>query len=389
MKTTERRKQIAILGSTGSIGSQTLDVIRAHEDLFQARVLTAGSNAELLIEQARAFKPAQVVIADESKLAQVREALEGEDILVWGGAQALSDVVTASEVDMVVSSLVGFAGLKPTIDAIRARKPIALANKETLVVAGELITRLAMENRVPILPIDSEHSAIFQSLIGEDPDTIEEIILTASGGPFRKYTAEALRTVTAAQALHHPNWEMGAKITIDSATMMNKGFEVIEAKWLFGVEPDRIRVVVHPQSILHSAVQFKDGAVKGQLGQPDMRIPIQLALSYPQRLASPFPRLDWWQMKDLTFHRPDAEKFRCLGLAYEALHRGGNAPCVLNAANEVVNMAFRQGRCTFPDMPRVIGAAMDAIPFQSQPTLDDYMRTDHEARLVAKELLTK
>ena len=383
------KKKIAILGSTGSIGTQALQVIEEHSDLYEARVLTANRQADLLIEQARKFLPQCVVIADESLYDKVRDALSDTDVQVYAGADALCQVVQLPSVDIVLTALVGFSGLRPTISAIEAGKPIALANKETLVVAGELVTRLALEHRVPILPVDSEHSAIFQSLMGEGGNEIEKIILTASGGPFRKFSLEQLREVTPAQALKHPNWDMGAKITIDSASMMNKGFEVIEAKWLFGVEPDRIQVVVHPQSVVHSAVQYQDGAVKAQLGVPDMRVPIQLALSYPDRLASGFPRLDWYQMQDLTFEKPDLDKFRCLQMAYEALKQGGNMPCVLNAANEVVNLAFRQGRCSFLQMAEIIERTMQTVPYQKDCTLGDYLRIDKEAREVATSLLPK
>ena len=327
------------------------------------------------------------MIADESLYEYVREALADEPIQVYAGEDALCQVVQNDEVDVVLTALVGFAGLKPTIAAIRSGKVIALANKETLVVAGELVTRLAMENRVAVLPVDSEHSAIFQCM--EPGNEVEEIILTASGGPFRKMTMEELRTVTPAQALKHPNWDMGAKITIDSATMMNKGFEVIEAKWLFGVDAGRIRVVVHPQSVIHSAVQFRDGAVKAQLGVPDMKVPIQLALSYPRRLTSTFERLDWYAMKDLTFERPDMERFRCLSLAFEALRRGGNAACVVNAANEVVNLAFRQEKCSFLQMPEVIEQTLDRVAFVGKPTLEDYLASDFEARRIAREMIGK
>ena len=380
------RKKIAILGSTGSIGTQTLQVIEDHSDLYEAYVLTANSQADLLIEQAKKFKPAQVVIADESRYEYVRDALADLPIQVYAGADSLAQVVQNDEVDIVLTALVGFAGLRPTVAAIKAHKQIALANKETLVVAGELVTQLAVENRAAILPVDSEHSAIFQSLMGEQSE-IEKIILTASGGPFRKFSMEELKSVTPAMALKHPNWDMGAKITIDSATMMNKGFEVIEAKWLFGVEAEDIQVVVHPQSVVHSAVQFRDGAVKAQLGVPDMRVPIQLALSYPRRLESSFDRLDWYHMSDLTFEAPDMEKFRCLALAFEALQRGGTVPCVVNAANEVVNLAFRQGRCSFLSMADVIEKTMERATFVSKPTLDDYFAIDAEARRLASEIM--
>lgn len=374
------------MGSTGSIGTQALQVIEEHSDMFEAYVLTAGSNADLLITQARKFLPCAVVIADEEKYKTVSEALADLPIQVYAGSEALCQVVTMEPVDMVLTALVGFSGLKPTISAIKARKPIALANKETLVVAGELITALCEEYNVPLLPVDSEHSAIFQSLMGEE-SPVEKIILTASGGPFRRFSMEEMKKVTAAQALKHPNWDMGAKITIDSASMMNKGFEVIEAKWLFGIEADRIQVVVHPQSIIHSAVQFCDGAVKAQLGAPDMRVPIQLAMSYPARLESSFPRLDWWNMADLTFERPDLDRFPCLAMAYEAIHLGGNAPCVLNAANEIVNLAFRQNRLGFLQMAEIISQTMSRVPYIKEPSLEDYLDTDDNARKVASELL--
>lgn len=380
-------KRVCILGSTGSIGTQTLEVISEHPDLFEAYVLTAGSNADLLIRQAKQYQPQCVVIADESKYDYVREALAGEPILVYAGADALCQVVQMEPVDIVLTALVGFSGLRPTISAIKAGKPIALANKETLVVAGELITSLCIEHKVPLLPVDSEHSAIFQSLMGEGDNPIEKIILTASGGPFRTFSLDELKNVTPAQALKHPNWDMGAKITIDSASMMNKGFEVIEARWLFDVTPDRIQVVVHPQSILHSAVQFEDGAVKGQLGMPDMRVPIQLALSYPERLKSDFPRIDWWSLKDLTFEKPEAEKFRCLQMAYEAIRMGGNAACIVNAANEVVNLAFRQERCSFLQMADVIEQTLKRVPHQDKPSLQDYLDCDRESRIIANEIV--
>lgn len=380
------KRKICILGSTGSIGTQALQVIEEHSDLFEAYVLTAGNNADLLISQARKFVPCAVVIADKSKYDQVREALTDLPIQVYAGSEALCQVVAMEPVDMVLTALVGFSGLRPTIAAIKAGKPIALANKETLVVAGELITALCQEYNVPMLPVDSEHSAIFQSLMGEE-SPIEKIILTASGGPFRKFTLDEMKDVTAAQALKHPNWDMGAKITIDSASMMNKGFEVIEAKWLFDVDADRIQVVVHPQSIVHSAVQFQDGAVKAQLGAPDMRVPIQLAMSYPVRLESSFPRIDWWDMQDLTFERPDLERFPCLAMAYEAIRRGGNAACVVNAANEVVNLAFRQDKCGFLQMAEVIAKTLERVPYIKEPSLEDYLETDRIARITATELL--
>ena len=380
------KRKICILGSTGSIGTQTLQVISEHPDLFEAYVLTANSRADLLIQQAKQYQPCCVVIADESKYDYVRNALANEPIQVYAGADALCQVAQMEPVDIVLTALVGFSGLRPTISAIQAGKPIALANKETLVVAGELITQLCLEHKVPLLPVDSEHSAIFQSLMGEE-SPIEKIILTASGGPFRTFTLDQLRNVTPAQALKHPNWDMGAKITIDSASMMNKGFEVIEARWLFGVTPEKIQVVVHPQSILHSAVQFEDGAVKGQLGAPDMRVPIQFALSYPLRLKSSFPRIDWWNLKDLTFEKPDPEKFRCLAMAYEAIRIGGNAACIVNAANEVVNLAFRQERCGFLQMANVIEQTLQRVPHQDTPSLQDYLDCDRESRRIANEIL--
>ncbi len=382
------KKKVCILGSTGSIGTQALQVIEEHSDLFEAYVLTANKQADLLIQQARKICPAAVVIADESRYHYVSDALSDLPIQVYAGDDALCQVAQLDSVDVVLTALVGFSGLQPTISAIQAHKTIALANKETLVVAGELVTRLCVENHVPILPVDSEHSAIFQSLMGEQ-SPIEKIILTASGGPFRTFTPEQLQNVTPAMALKHPNWDMGAKITIDSASMMNKGFEVIEARWLFDVSPEQIQVVVHPQSIIHSAVQFQDGAVKAQLGCPDMRVPIQLALSYPVRLQSDFPRVDWWELKELTFERPNIEKFRCLQMAYEAIRLGGNAACVVNAANEVVNLAFRQERCTFLQMADIIEATLQRVPHLDQPSLEDYLECDAESRIIAGEFLKK
>lgn len=383
----KKRKKICILGSTGSIGTQALQVIEEHPDLYEAYVLTANRRADMLIEQAKKYQPAAVVIADESKYEQVRDALEHDPIQVYTGSDALCQVVQMDPIDIVLTALVGFSGLRPTISAIKAHKAIALANKETLVVAGELVTDLCLKERAPILPVDSEHSAIFQSLMGET-SPVEKIILTASGGPFRTFSKEQLSTVTPAMALKHPNWDMGAKITIDSASMMNKGFEIIEAKWLFDVAPEQIQVVVHPQSIIHSAVQFSDGAVKAQLGVPDMRVPIQLALSYPERISSSFPRLDWWQMQVLTFEKPDEEKFRCLHMAYEAIRQGGNAPCILNAANEVVNLAFRQERCSFLDMADIIEHCLTHVPHQESPSLDDYLAIDAETRRIAEEAVS-
>ena len=381
------KKKIAILGSTGSIGTQTLDVIAEHSDLYEARVLTAGSNASKLIAQARQFTPDAVVIANEAKYAEVRDALADTDVKVYAGAKALREVVTMPSVDVVVSALVGFAGLEPTLAAIMACKTIALANKETLVVGGQLVQSLAAQYKVAILPVDSEHSAIFQCLAGEGNNEIDKIILTASGGPFRKFTREQLDHVTAADALHHPTWVMGDKITIDSATMMNKGFEVIEAKWLFGVDASKIEVHVHPQSIVHSAVQFSDGSVKAQLGIPDMRLPIQYALSYPSRLPLSGKRLNLFEVGQLTFEKPDTDRFPCLSLAYEATQRGGNIPCALNAANEVANLAFRQGRLSYNGIYQVIRQVIDETDFDANADLDVYRDTDRQARLDAQALI--
>ena len=380
-------KQLCILGSTGSIGTQTLDVVTSYPDRYSVYAICAHRSVEKLVEQARQFKPEVVCIADESLYDTVKEALADLPIKVWAGADAIAEVVTMPSIDIVVAAMVGYAGLRPTIEAIKAGKTIALANKETLVVAGEIICDLALQHKTPILPVDSEHSAIFQSLVGEDRSEIEKILLTASGGPFRNYTLEQMKTVTAADALKHPNWEMGAKITIDSASMMNKGFEVIEAKWLFGVPVEKVQVLVHPQSIVHSAVQFTDGAIKAQLGAPDMRLPIQYALSFPERLASDFPRADLFALGALTFEQPDLERFPNLALAYEAMRRGGNMPCVLNAANEVVNLAFREGRCGFLQMSDVIARTMDKTPFIQKPTYENYVATDQEARRIAETLL--
>ena len=379
------KKQIAILGSTGSIGTQALQVIAEHPELYEAYVLTANNQVELLAEQARKFMPAAVVIANENKYLQLKELLADLPIQVYAGADALCEVVEAKPIDVVLASMVGYAGLRPTINAIRAGKTIALANKETLVVAGELINELATQYHTPILPVDSEHSAIFQCLENNNP--LEKVILTASGGPFRTFTMEQLHHVTKAQALKHPNWDMGAKITIDSATMMNKGFEVIEAKWLFGVRPDQIEVVVHPQSVIHSMVQYEDGAVKAQLGMPDMRLPIQYAFSYPQRIKSSFDRLDFSQLKELTFEQPDTNRVRCLALAYEALYQGGNMACILNAANEVVVSAFLKERIPFLRMSEVIEETMAKVSFIHTPTYEDYVATDAEARRIAESLI--
>lgn len=380
-------KQIAILGSTGSIGSQALEVIESHSEEYSVYALTANNNVELLIEQAKKFQPDTVVIANENHYQRLCEALKDLPIKVYAGSDAINQIVTADPIDIVLASMVGFAGLCPTIEAIKAGKTIALANKETLVVAGELITSLVQEYRVPMLPVDSEHSAIFQCLTGEQYNKVEKIILTASGGPFRNCSYEELQNVTKREALRHPNWNMGAKITIDSATLMNKGFEVIEAKWLFGVPYNKIDVVVHPQSIIHSMVQFEDGAVKAQLGAPDMRLPIQYAFSYPYRLKADFPRVDFYTMASLTFERPDMERFRNLALAYRALEEGGSMPCVLNAANEVCVAAFLNDKVGFLQMSDIIEKTMQTIPFQKQPSLDDYIAIDAESRLVAKRLV--
>lgn len=382
-----KSKQICILGSTGSIGTQTLEVVRAYPERYSVYAISAHQSVNKLIEQAREFHPEVVCIADESYYESLRDALSDIDCKVWAGADAIAQMVTMPSIDVVVAAMVGYAGLRPTIEAIKAGKTIALANKETLVVAGEIICELAVKHHTPILPVDSEHSAIFQSLVGEDTNEIEKILLTASGGPFRTFSLDQMQSVTAADALKHPNWTMGAKITIDSASMMNKGFEVIEAKWLFGVSEEKIEVVVHPQSIVHSAVQYTDGAIKAQLGAPDMRLPIQYALSYPERLKSDFPRADLLALGQLTFERPDMQRFPNLGLAYEAIRRGGNMPCVLNAANEVVNLAFREGRCGFLQMSDIIARTMSRAAFVVKPTYEDYVLTDKEARTIAESLL--
>ena len=380
-------KQIAILGSTGSIGTQTLDVVRQHPSEFSVYALSAHRSLDLLIQQALEFNPAVVCIADERLYQPLREALSDLPIKVMAGEKAIAEMVTMPAIDVVVAAMVGYAGLRPTIEAIKAKKTIALANKETLVVAGEIICRLAKRHQVSILPVDSEHSAIFQCLVGEDMHSVEKLLLTASGGPFRTFTYEQMQHVTAAQALQHPNWEMGAKITIDSASMMNKGFEVIEARWLFDIPVEKIQVLVHPQSVIHSAVQFVDGSVKAQLGTPDMRIPIQYALTYPARWLSDVPRLDLFAVKQLTFEEPDMQRFPNLRLAYEAMEKGGNIPCILNAANEVVNLAFREGKCGFLQMSEVIEQTMATTSFITEPTYEDYVQTDKEARKIAKELL--
>lgn len=382
------KRQIAILGSTGSIGTQALQVIEEHSDKYEVYALTANNNVDLLISQARKFVPDVVVVANEAHYVTLRDALADLPIKVYAGADALADVATAEPIDMVLASMVGYAGLRPTMNAIRAGKPIALANKETLVVAGELVTQLAIENRVPLLPVDSEHSAIFQCLAGEMHNPIEKLLLTASGGPFRTWSMEQLQHATREQALKHPNWDMGAKITIDSASMMNKGFEVIEAKWLFDVAPSQIEVVVHPQSVVHSMVQFADGSVKAQLGTPDMRLPIQYAFSYPQRLPLSTERLDFSTLSSLTFEQPDPVRFRNLALSFEALERGGNMACILNAANEVCVAAFLKERVGFLQMSDVIERTMQKVDFITTPTYEDYVATDAIARRVAEELIT-
>lgn len=383
----QKKKQIAILGSTGSIGTQALDVIAQHPDRYEVYCLTANNRYEMLAQQAHQFKPAAVVIANEAHYDKLKELLADEpDIKVYAGAKALDDIVQAGPIDMVLTAMVGFAGLRPTVKAIEAHKKICLANKETLVVAGELICQLAAKNHAPILPVDSEHSAIFQSIVGEGDNEIEKILLTCSGGPFRLKNHEQLKQVTAADALKHPTWDMGAKITIDSASLMNKGFEVIEAKWLFGVPVEKIQVLIHPQSIVHSAVQFVDGSVKAQLGVPDMRLPIQYAFSFPERLHLEGDRLDLFQ-RPLEFFQPDMEKFRCLALAFEAIRQGGNMPCILNAANEVVNEAFRRNQCGFLQMAEVVEQTMQRATYDASPTLDTYFSTDAEARAIARELL--
>jgi 1-deoxy-D-xylulose-5-phosphate reductoisomerase len=381
------KKRIAILGSTGSIGTQALDVIRQHAERFTVEALTANSNADLLIEQALEFKPDSVVIADESQYLKVKEILSPYQIKVYAGVEALSQVVELDNIDLVLAALVGFAGLKPTLKAIEAGKQIALANKETLVVAGDIITKLAKEKGVNIYPVDSEHSAIFQCLAGEFHNAIEKIYLTASGGPFRGKTVEELKKVTKAEALKHPNWNMGAKVTIDSATLMNKGLEVIEAHWLFGLKAEQINVIVHPQSIIHSIVQFADGSMKAQMGLPDMKLPIQYALGYPVRLKSDFNRFNFADYPQLTFEQPDKAIFRNIALAYEALRKGGNMPCIMNAANEEVVNAFLQDKIAFLEMPALIEQCMEKISFIEKPALEDYISTDKETRLYAQRIL--
>jgi 1-deoxy-D-xylulose-5-phosphate reductoisomerase len=381
------KKNIAILGSTGSIGTQALEVISAHPDAFEVEMLTAQNNAALLIEQARKFKPNVVVIANDDHYLQVKEALANEDVKVYAGEKALADVVQMDTIDLVLTALVGYSGLRPTIKAIEAGKTIALANKETLVVAGDLITRLAREKGVNIYPVDSEHSAIFQCIVGEFHNKIEKIILTASGGPFRGKRKEELIQVTKAQALKHPNWTMGAKVTIDSATLMNKGLEVIEAKWLFGLKAEQVEVVVHPQSIIHSLVQFEDGSLKAQLGLPDMKLPIQFAMSFPERLKSDFPRFDFTNYPSLTFEKPDTETFRNLALAFEALGKGGNMPCVLNAANEVAVAGFLKDTVGFLEISDIVERCLMKIDYVLNPSYEDYVNTDKETRARAQEMI--
>ena len=381
------KKKIVILGSTGSIGTQTLEVVEQHPDHFEIEVLTANNNVDLLVKQARKFKPNMVVIANECRYGALKKALGGEPVKVFAGKDAINQVVQLNEVDLVMSAMVGYAGLIPTLHAIRAGKQIALANKETLVVAGEIITREAIRNNVNIYPVDSEHSAIFQCLAGEHMNEIEKIYLTASGGPFRGFSREQLLQVTTADALKHPNWKMGAKITIDSASMMNKGFEVIEAKWLFDLRPDQIDVVIHPQSIVHSIVQFRDGSMKAQMGLPDMRLPIQYAMNFPERLPSAFKRFNFMDHSNLTFEQPDIKIFRNLALAFDALNQGGNMPCMLNAANEVVVQAFLKEKIRFVEMPDIIAESMKRINFIKSPVLDDYIQTDKETRLLTASLV--
>ncbi len=380
------KRKIAILGSTGSIGTQALEVIRQHPDLFEVYALTANNQVDLLVQQAQEFMPDMVVISNEQKYPELKEALEDLPIKVWAGEDAICQIVKSEPIDMVLTAMVGFAGLKPTIHALQAGKAIALANKETLVVAGDIITRLALENNAPILPVDSEHSAIFQCLIGEN-SPIEKILLTASGGPFRKHSLEELAHVTKKDALKHPNWSMGAKVTIDSSTMMNKGFEMIEAKWLFDVKPEQIQVLVHPQSIIHSMVQFQDSSIKAQLGLPDMRLPIQYALAYPHRLKSPFQRLSFSDFSSLTFEEPDMNTFRNLAFAYQAIDKGGNMPCILNAANEIAVASFLEDKIGFIQMSNIIEQTMQKVSYVAQPTYEDYIQTDKESRAIAREYI--
>ncbi len=384
---TSKSKNIAILGSTGSIGTQSLEIIKENPDLFEVYALTANNNAELLVQQALAFKPEVVVIANETRYLFVKDALKDFPIKVFAGNESIAQIVSMEPIDIVLTAMVGYSGLKPTINAIQAKKTIALANKETLVVAGELITKLSIENNTPIIPVDSEHSAIFQCLVGENFATIEKLILTASGGPFRTKTLEELATATKAQALKHPNWDMGAKITIDSASMMNKGFEVIEAKWLFGIPTEKIEVVVHPQSIIHSMVQFSDGSIKAQLGLPDMKLPIQYAFAYPERLTNTYPRLDFTKYSQLDFEKPDTDKFRNLAFAFYAMERAGNMPCILNAANEIAVAAFLQDKINFLHMSDVIEKTMQQCSYIAKPTYDDYVDSNQEARNIAQDFV--
>lgn len=382
-----KKKQIAILGSTGSIGTQALQVIAEHRDLYEVYALTANNQVDLLISQARTFMPEAVVIANEEKYVQLKEALANLPIKIYAGSEAIAQIVESGPIDIVLTAMVGYSGLKPTINAIKARKTIALANKETLVVAGDLINRLTQQFKTGIIPVDSEHSAVYQCLTGEIGNKIEKIILTASGGPFRTFTKEQLEIVTAEQALKHPNWKMGAKITIDSATMINKGFEMIEAKWLFGVKPEQVEAVIHPQSIIHSMVQFEDGAIKAQMGMPDMRLPIQYALSYPDRIHSSFERIDFSKIKELTFEKPDKERFKNLALANEAMFKGGNMPCIVSAANEIVVDAYLHNRISFFGMSDVIAKSMAHMPFLTHPTYEDYVQTDSETRKYANSII--
>lgn len=389
MMSLEKKKQIAILGSTGSIGTQALEVIKEHTDLFEAYALTAGNNVDLLIKQAREFQPEIVVIANENQYSTLKAALSDLPIKVFAGADAIAQVAEMEIIDIVLTAMVGFSGLKPTIQAAKAGKRIALANKETLVVAGEIINELCISHKASIIPVDSEHSAIFQCLIGEGDNRIEKLILTASGGPFRQFSLKELETVTPVQALKHPNWEMGAKITIDSASMMNKGFEMIEAKWLFAVPHQQIEVIIHPQSIIHSMVQFEDSSMKAQLGLPDMKLPIQYAFTYPDRIYSDFPRLDFAQFAEFTFEMPDMKRFRNLAFAYEAVEKGGNMPCILNAANEIAVAAFLEEKISFLGISDLIEKAMKKMPFIAKPSLEDYFQTDRETRVFSEHLINK
>lgn len=381
----DQKRKIAVLGSTGSIGTQALDVISRYPDRFEAYALVANNQVDRLLEQVRRFKPEVVVIANESKYAALKEALSDLPVKVWAGAEAIEQVVQNTEIDIVLTAMVGFSGLKPTISALKARKTIALANKETLVIAGELITRLALENRAAILPVDSEHSAIFQCLNGEGSNEIEKILLTASGGPFRNFSMSQLQQVTREQALHHPNWNMGAKVTIDSSTLMNKGLEMIEARWLFDVNPSQIEIIVHPQSIIHSMVQFKDRSIMAQLSLPDMRMPIQYAFSYPERIPSDVKPVNFFELSTLTFEKPDTKRFRNLGLAYESIVKGGNMPCIMNAANEIAVELFLQEKIGFLQMSELIEQTLTKTVFIQNPSLEDYIQTDTEAREIALE----